>query len=148
VCLVSSPYHGHLRSSALRSRSMFVGVVVYVLARFTVLTILPPAVAYLSVCGLRAGDIVSLRAVYALNPTRQRPYPVIVMDVPLSYDDKTITHWTYPWRIVSNYAPAPSEPNGRRYLYTSMIIESMPHGQPSLHEGVVGEPGSPEAESQ
>ena len=51
------------------------------------------------------------------------------MDVPLSYDDKTITHWTYPWRILSNYAPAPSEPNGRRYLYTSMIIESMPHGQ-------------------
>jgi len=51
------------------------------------------------------------------------------MDVPLSYDDKTITHWTYPWRLMSNFAPAPSEPNGRRYLYTSMIIESIPPGQ-------------------
>jgi len=46
--------------------------------------------------------------------------------VPLSYDDTTITGWTYPWKSQLHYAPAPSEPNGRRYLYTSMIIESSP----------------------
>jgi len=28
-----------------------------------------------------------------------------------------------------HYAPAPSEPNGRRYLYTSMIIKSSPGGK-------------------
>jgi len=38
-------------------RSMFAGVVLHVLARYTVLIILPSAVAFLSVCGLGADDV-------------------------------------------------------------------------------------------
>jgi len=79
VCLVSSPYHGHLGSSTLRSRSMFVGMVLYVLASYTVLTILPSAVAFLSVCGLGADDLVSryglcmLSTLHGKGPTFDQP---------------------------------------------------------------------------
>jgi len=53
-----------------------------------------------------------LRAVYALNSAWQRLYlrsapdPVMVKDDSLSYDNKTISHWTYPWALRPKYAPA------------------------------------------
>jgi len=54
------------------------------------------------------------------------PDPVMVKNDWLTYGDEKVTHWTPPWASRPNYAPAPSEPNGGRYLYTSMIIESSP----------------------
>jgi len=55
------------------------------------------------------------------------PDPVMVENVWLTYGEEKVTQWTAPWVSRPNYAPAPSEPNGGRYLYTSMIIESISH---------------------
>jgi len=79
VCLVSSPCHGHVKSATLRIRSVFVGVVLHVLARYTVLTILPSVVAFLSVCSVGADDLVSryglcmLSTLHVNEPTSDQP---------------------------------------------------------------------------
>eukprot|EP00168_Porphyra_purpurea_P020618 TRINITY_DN874_c0_g1_i2.p1 TRINITY_DN874_c0_g1~~TRINITY_DN874_c0_g1_i2.p1 ORF type:complete len:316 (-),score=75.69 TRINITY_DN874_c0_g1_i2:476-1423(-) len=44
----------------------------------------------------------------------------------LSYYAKPVTRWTFPSVMTPKYESAPSEPNGRRYLHTDMIVRSVP----------------------
>jgi len=91
------------------------------------------AIAFMSVASLLMTILSFITGCVCCQPYTAKdlplisPDPVMAKRVALSYVDDTIMHWSFPSETRETYVPAPSEPTGRRYLYTTMVIESRPH---------------------